>query len=277
MVGRGISAGSVMARNWNVLECLDAWTRADLPAIGLNLQQFDDLEPERVTRAVRASGLAVSSVQGVRPYDLREPAQAAAQRADLCTALDLAAELGAECVVAVTGPRGELSWEEAMARVLEQTIDVLPEFHARDLRLAIEPMSPIRQDLSFVNMAVDAVDIVRRVGDPSLGYVFDTYHLWWQRGIESLARDTADRVFCVQVSDCKAVTLRALDRAMPGAGVIPLPRLLHALADGGYDGWWELEVISDEVPVAGMDVDVVLDTARCAVEDAWARGEEGQP
>jgi sugar phosphate isomerase/epimerase len=154
-----------------------------------------------------------------------------------------------------------------MERVVEQTIGVLPELHARGLRLAIEPVSPIRQDLSFVNLAADAFDIVCRVGDPSFGYLFDTYHLWWQRGIESLARDTADRVFCVQVSDHKAVTLRALDRAMPGEGIIPLHRLLRALADGGYDGWWELEVISDASPTAG--VDVVLETARRAVHDAW--------
>jgi sugar phosphate isomerase/epimerase len=259
-----------MAWDWNALECIDAWTRAGLPAIGLSLHQFKDLEPDRVTREVRASGLAVSSLQGVHLYDLCEPERALGRRAELCTSLDIAAELGAECVVAMTGPRGDLSWDEAMGRVVEQTIGVLPELHARDVRLAIEPVSPIRQDLSFVNMAADAVDIVRRVGDPSFGYLFDTYHLWWQRGIESLARDTADRVFCVQVSDHKAFTLRALDRAMPGEGIIPLHRLLHALADGGYDGWWELEVISDANPAAG--VDVVLETARRAVHEAWDTG-----
>lgn len=265
--GRGISAGSVMAWEWDVVECVEAWTRAGLPAIGLSLHQFKDREPDRASRAVRTSGLAVSSLQGVRVYDVRASERAPGRRSELCASLDLAAELGAECVVAVTGPRGDLSWEEAMALVVEQTIDVLPELHARDLRLAIEPVSPIRQDLSFVNLAADAVDIVRRVGDPSFGYLFDTYHLWWQRGIEALARDTADLVLCVQVSDHKAVTVRALDRAMPGEGIIPLHRLLHALADGGYDGWWELEVISEGNAAAG--VEVVLEAARRAVHDAW--------
>ena len=73
----------------------------------MSLHQFKDQEPSRVTRAVRASGLAVSSLQGVRPYDLVEPARALGRGGELCTGLDVAAELGAECVVAMTGPRFE--------------------------------------------------------------------------------------------------------------------------------------------------------------------------
>ena len=40
---------------------------------------------------------------------------------------------------------------------------------------------------------------------------------------------------------------------MPGEGIIPLHRLLHSLADGGYSGWWELEVISDGTDDRGID------------------------
>jgi sugar phosphate isomerase/epimerase len=113
------------------------------------------------------------------------------------------------------------------------------------------------------------VEVVRRVGDPSFGYLFDTYHLWWQRGIEELARESADHVFYVQVSDHKAVTLRTQDRAMPGQGIIPLHRLLQALVDGGYAGWWELEVISDQN--AALGIDVALQTAVRGLDEAWAR------
>jgi sugar phosphate isomerase/epimerase len=161
-----------------------------------------------------------------------------------------------------------MPWDEAANHIVEQTIAILPEFHARNLRLAIEPVSPIRQDVSFINLGADAFEIVQRVDDPLFGYLFDVYHMWWQRGIEDLARESASKVFHTQVSDYKAVTLRTLDRVMPGQGIIPLHRILHALADGGYAGWWEVEVLSDQNEQMGMER--ALQTAIRGLEEAWA-------
>jgi len=266
--GQGVSACTTMAWDWDLVGCIEAWTRVGLRGIGVGLPQLEQVGRDRAIRELRASGLTVSNFQGVYLYDLAEPAGFAKRQEQSLTYLDLAAELGADCVTAEIAPRGNLSWDEAARHVVEQTIAVLPEIRARNLRLAIEPVHPLRQDVSFVNMAADAVDMVRQVDDPSFGYLFDTYHLWWQRGIEELARESADHVFYVQVSDHKAVTLRTQDRAMPGSGIVPLHRLLRALVDGGYEGWWELEVISDQNAVMGIDV--ALETAVRSLDEVWA-------
>jgi hypothetical protein len=63
-----------------------------------------------------------------------------------------------------------------MTQLVEQTAALLSELHARDRRSAVEPVRPAGR-LSLVNMATDAAEIVGQVGDPSFGYVFDTYHL----------------------------------------------------------------------------------------------------
>jgi sugar phosphate isomerase/epimerase len=181
--------------------------------------------------------------------------------------LDLAVEMGAECVTAMVGPRGDIPWDVAADRLVDQTIAVLPEIHARNLRLATEPVQPLRQDVSFINLASDIVDIVRAVNDPSFGYIFDTWHLWWQRDIEEVARESADQIFVVQVSDHKAMSMRTQDRAMPGGGIIPLRRLLQALVDGGYTGWWELEVLSDDNEKIGFEK--ALEMGRRSLSDLW--------
>ncbi|MGO8862973.1 MAG: sugar phosphate isomerase/epimerase family protein [Acidimicrobiales bacterium] len=273
--GRGISACTTMAWDWDLLECIGAWTRAGLRGIGVGLPQFEQAGRDRSLRELRASELTVSDLQGVYLYDLVEPARFTKRQQQALTYLDIAAELGVDCVTAEIAPRGTLSWNEAARHVVEQTVAVLPEIRARNLRLAIEPVHPLRQDVSFINLAADAVEIVRRVDDPSFGYLFDTYHLWWQRGIEELARQSADHVFCVQVSDHKAVTLRTQDRAMPGQGIIPLHGLLQSLVDGGYAGWWELEVISDQN--AAMGIDVALRAAVRGLDEAWASGQGAEP
>jgi sugar phosphate isomerase/epimerase len=259
-----------MAWNWDVVRCIDAWTRAGLPAIGVTIPQLEQAGRDRAVRELGASELTVSNFDGLPLYELREPARFAARQEESLLYLDIAAELGANLVMAGISPRSPMPWDEAARHVIEQTIAFLPEVRSRNLRLAIEPVSPMRQDVSFINLAADAVEIVDRVDDPSFGFLFDTYHLWWQRGIEDLARGRADRVFYVQVSDHKALTLRAQDRAMPGQGIIPLHRLLHALSDGGYAGWWELEVISDQNDTMGIEV--ALQTAMRGIEEVWASG-----
>jgi sugar phosphate isomerase/epimerase len=266
--GRGLAACTTMAWNWDLCRCIDAWSRAGLGGIGVGLPQFHQAGVERSMRQLLASELVVSNFQGAYLYELDDPPKFKTRQQDALKYLDMAAELGAECFTAECVPRGMMPWDEAAEHIVEQTMAILPEIHARNLRLAIEPVSPIRQDVTFINLAADAVDIVRRVDDPSFGYLFDTYHLWWQRGIEDLARQSASQIFYVQVSDHKAITLRTQDRAMPGQGIIPLHRLVHALADGGYAGWWELEVISDHNEEMGIEL--ALQTAARGITDVWS-------
>lgn len=266
--GRGIAACTTMAWNWDLCQCIDAWSRAGIRGIGIGLPQFEACGTERSIRELKASDLVVADFQGVHLYDLDDPPRYRKHQEQALAYLDIAAELGAECFTAECRPRGMMPWEEAAKHVVEQTQAILPEFHARNLRLAIEPVSPMRQDVTFINLAADTVDIVRRVDDPSFGYMFDTYHLWWQRGIEELVRESGDTVFYVQVSDHKAVTLRTMDRVAPGQGIIPLERLLQALVDGGYDGWWELEVISDQNEQMGIEA--ALEASARGLEEVWA-------
>jgi sugar phosphate isomerase/epimerase len=63
--------------------------------------------------------------------------------------------------------------------------------------------------------------------------------------------DAARRIHAVQLSDYKAVTMRTLDRALLGKGILPLPEIVRALEDGGYRGWYEAEIISDDIERMG--------------------------
>ncbi len=256
-----------MASNWDLCRCLEAWTEAGLQGISVGLPHFERSGVALSIRELKASGLTVCNFEGLNLYELIDPPLYVEKQKQALAQLNIAAEVGAQCCSAGIMPRRDLAWDEAARHIVEQTVAFLPELHARNMRLVIEPVSPIRQDVSFVNLAADALEIVSQVDDPSFGFLFDTYHLWWQRGIEDLSRQNASKVFHVQVSDQKAITLRTRDRVMPGEGIIPLHRLLHSLADGGYSGWWELEVISDGTDDRGIES--ALRTAARAINDVW--------
>jgi sugar phosphate isomerase/epimerase len=74
----------------------------------------------------------------------------------------------------------------------------------------------------------------------------------------------------VQLSDFKRVTLRTMDRALLGRGILPLRALVGALEDGGYRGWYELEIIGDDVERLGYER--VLRHSRAAFARLLAAG-----
>jgi sugar phosphate isomerase/epimerase len=130
---------------------------------------------------------------------------------------------------------------------------LLPEAASAGVRLAIEVIHPLRQDLSFVNTLADARGIARRAGRRA-GYVLDLWHSGWERRLlETIAADAARRILAVQVSDYKAVTMRTLDRALLGDGILPLRTIVRTLERGGYAGWYETEIISDDIDAMGYE------------------------
>src|SRR5207253_10537967 len=86
------------------------------------------------------------------------------------------------------------------------------------------------------------------------GYVLDLFHSGWERRLlETIARDAARRIHAVQVSDVKPVTLRTMDRALLGKGILPLRQIVRTLERGGYRGWYEAEIISDDLEQIGYE------------------------
>jgi sugar phosphate isomerase/epimerase len=248
-----LSACVLMAPGWDLAECVDGWQRAGLGAIGVTINAVEAAGVDRAVDILLSSGLKVANLQGLGPFDVVHPERFDDQLPGMVAFLDLAATLRADCVYACCGARADVDWEVAADRLLAQVEALLPHVHERGVRLALEPIHPIRQDLSFVNVATDIEALLARLPDSSIGYVYDFWHLWWQRGAIEVARRTAGRVLSVQPSDHKAVTLRTLDRAVPGQGIAPVGALVQALEDGGYRGFYDLEVLSPDNDEKGYD------------------------
>ena len=94
-------------------------------------------------------------------------------------------------LVVISGGRDGASWEDAARAYATRTRALLPEATAAGIRLAIEVIHPLRQDLSFINTLADAREIARRAGRGG-GYVLDLWHSGWERGLlATIAGDAA--------------------------------------------------------------------------------------
>ena len=118
------------------------------------------------------------------------------------------------------------------------------------------------------------------MGD-DVGVLFDVWHLWESDGLEQHLRAHADRIVGVHVSDAREPTRSFADRLLPGDGVADVPRVLGLLDRAGWDGFYDLEIFSDNgafgnaVPDSLWDVPAV-DLARRGRE-AFLRCWAGRP
>ncbi len=105
--------------------------------------------------------------------------------------------------------------------------------------MALESLNRFECYLS--NTVEQALGLVRRVGDPALGILYDTHHAHIEEEDISLAIRGAG-------SDIRHVHLSENHRGAPGSGLVDWKTTFRALKDIGYDGWLVIESFSRLTP-----------------------------
>lgn len=267
-----LSVGHYMLRRWSLAQDVRALERLGFRSISLAVSKVDAYGRRRAVRLLNASALAVAHVSSFGRFGTTV---ASCRRGvdDVRRGIAFAHDVGAQVVVVLAGARGRAPWAGAARVFADAYAALLPEATAAGLRLAIEVVHPLRQDLSFVN-TLEAARRMARAAGPRGGYVLDVWHSAWEPAfVEIAAADAGARIHAVQLSDLKAVTLRSMDRALLGRGVAPLAPLVRALEAGGYRGAYELEIIGDDVERLGYER--ALEASRRAFERLYRAARRG--
>jgi sugar phosphate isomerase/epimerase len=223
--------------------------RLGVRAIGLARSKLEAFGMAESAALLRASGLHVAHLSsygwfGTTARSVRRGMD------EVRRALAWLHDLRGDVLVLISGGLGRASWDDAARALADAHAALLPEARAAGIRLALEIIHPLRRDLSFVHTLADA----RRIAGPRGGYVLDVWHSCWEPHlVETIRRDARRHVVAVQLSDWKKVTLRTLDRAPLGRGILPLGEIVAALEGGGYRGWYEIEIISDDLEAMGYE------------------------
>jgi sugar phosphate isomerase/epimerase len=159
--------------------------------------------------------------------------------AEMCASVRRLAELEPEVVYFCSGPFGNLDESDARRIVREGTAAVADAGAAAGVRIGIEPVHPSQSFASFTHTIPATLEAV---GDADVGLLIDTWHV---ADLDDI-RTHIDRVVGVHLADHREPNRSHFDRVMPGDGVHDVPAILRVLDDGGYDGWYEVEVLSDD-------------------------------
>jgi sugar phosphate isomerase/epimerase len=192
-----------------------------------------------------ASGLgsaaAVPAVPSILPLELMEgPADPGARIEAICRSLHRLARFGPSGIVCLTGPGDDRDTVVDGLRVIGD------EAVRAGVRVGLEPINRVGgEDWTIIRSLAEAVELLEEVDRPAIGIQFDTWHLWNSPDLLADIERHSDRFVGVHVADWREPSRGWADRVLPGDGVADLPAIFGALDRAGWDGFYDLEIFSD--------------------------------
>jgi sugar phosphate isomerase/epimerase len=248
-------------------ETLDACARHGISTIGLWRHKLDDMGLPETARAVRASGLAVSSLCRGGFFPVASEADRRRRHADNQRAIAEAAELGTNVLVLVCGPAVDRDLEAARRMVVEGIEALLPDAESAGVVLGVEALHPVYTAERSVIVSLAQANRIAALFPPELvGVIVDAYHVWWDPCLYDEIAVASGRILGFHVSDWLVPSPDPLmSRGMMGDGVIELHRMRLAVEKAGYRGPIEVEIFNRAI--WEMPLDDVLPLAKARFQE----------
>jgi sugar phosphate isomerase/epimerase len=222
-----------------------AYAAAGVDGIGVWEIKLPDGGDAEALEQLEASGLgsaaAVAAVPSILPLPLMEGPKEPQQRIEaICASLHRLAPFKPSGVVCLTGPGDDRD------TVVEGLRTIAVEAAGLGLRVGLEPINRVGgEDWTMITSLAEAVELLEDVDRPALGIQFDSWHVWDTPAVAEEIERYAKLFVGVHIADWGEGTRSWCDRILPGDGVSDLPRILGALDRAGWDGYYDLEIFSD--------------------------------
>jgi sugar phosphate isomerase/epimerase len=165
-----------------------------------------------------------------------------------------------------SGARAGHTFNHARRLVQGALKELVPLADELDVVIALEPMHPgCSAQCTFLNNLDDALSIIHAIDRPQVKLLLDTYHLGQDPGLVERIPQVASQVALVQLGDARCPPHGEQNRCRLGDGVVPLRQIVNALRSAGYDGFFDVELLGEDVEA--LDYHTLLTHAKEAFAD----------
>jgi sugar phosphate isomerase/epimerase len=266
-----LSMNETTTFRWSFEEDVLNYAAAGIPAIGVWRQKLSDCGSAKGIELLAESGLRVSHLFWAGGFTGSDGRSFRASVDDAADALRTANALGTHALVVYSGARAGHTFNHARRLIREALKELASPAAELGVALAVEPMHPdCAADFTFLTDIDEVLELLETVGSPQVKIVFDTYHLGQDRRILDRIPEIAPHVALVQLGDARQPPTGEQNRCRLGDGTVPLKEIVDALAAAGYDGFYDVELLGEEIET--IDYQVLLEHARQAYDQLVGGG-----
>jgi sugar phosphate isomerase/epimerase len=246
-----LSMNEMTTYRWSFEEDVAHYAAAGIKGIGVWRQKIADFGEEKGVELLAESGLEVSNVLWAGGFTGSDGRSLRESIDDALEAIRLTAELKADCLIVYSGARAGHTHNHARRLVMEALRELLPAATAQQVTLAVEPMHlGCAAEWTFLTSIDDALGLIESLDRPGLKIAFDTYHFGRQEQIVERLATLASQIAVVHLGDCKAPPRVEQNRSRLGDGSVPLKEIIAALTQAGYDGYYDVELMGEEIEIS---------------------------
>lgn len=248
MPGPRVSISCPTTYTATIFEDIANYRAAGATGIGLWEYKFDGHDDGKIRAAVEAAGLTATlccpNVPSLIPDPFfAEPADPDARLAALIAAIKRFAPFRPAGILVTTGQPGDYGVAEARKIVIEKLKPAADAAGELGITLGLEPYRQTSGTLA--TSLPEVIEMIDATGRPNIKIIVDVWHYWdVPDGLAELGENVS-RLVGVQMNDWRDPTRGWCDRVLPGDGTIDLRAILRTLRQAGYDGWYDVEVFSD--------------------------------
>ena len=266
-----LSMNETTTFRWSFEEDVANYAAAGIPAIGVWRQKLSDCGQGRAAELLQQSGLRASHLFWAGGFTGSEGRSYRESIEDATEALRAAAALRAGCLVVYSGTRAGHTYNHARRLIQGALVELAPLAGQLGVALALEPMHPgCAAEWTFLTTLDETLALIEATARPEVKIVLDTYHLGQDPKLIERIPKIVPHVALVQLGDAKRPPQGEQNRCRLGEGVIPLKEIVRALRAAGYDGYYDVELLGEDLEAA--DYTSLLTHAKQVFAD-WVTGE----
>jgi sugar phosphate isomerase/epimerase len=243
-----LSMNETTTFRWSFEEDVANYAAAGIPAIGVWREKLSDCGLARAVDLLQQGRLKVSHLLWAGGFTGNEGRTYRESVEDAAEALRTAATLKTGCLVVYTGARAGHTTNHARRLVCGALQELSPLAAELGVTMALEPMHPgCAVDWTFLTSIEETLAVLERIASPQIKMVFDTYHLGHDPAVVGRIARIVPHVAIVQLGDARRPPEGEQNRCRLGEGTIPLREIVGSLKSGGYDGYYDVELLGEEI------------------------------
>jgi sugar phosphate isomerase/epimerase len=266
-----LSVNETTTFRWSFEEDVLNYAAAGIPAIGVWRQKLSDCGEAKGIELLAEKGLKVSHLFWAGGFTGSDGRSFRASVDDAADALRTANALGTGALVVYSGARAGHTFNHARRLIKEALKELVPLSAELEVLLAVEPMHPgCATEFTFLTGVDEVLELLEAVQSDQVKIVFDTYHLGQDRQIIERIPDIAPHIAMAQLGDARKPPTGEQNRCRLGEGTIPLREIVDALSGAGYDGYYDVELLGEEIET--IDYHSLLEHAQQAYRELVGGG-----